>query len=102
MQISQINFNGYIPLKKYKGPTLQLTPAEQARVDVLQENIVKLELSLYKVEKSLQVSHLPTQKFQSLMDSAYTLKTQINELRELIKEIKRQRFAIQKGNSTLL
>ena len=84
MIISPINFNGYVPLKKYKGPTLELTQSEKARVDLLQANIAKLELSLYNIEKSLQISHLPTQKVQNLMDSAYTLKTQISELRELI------------------
>ena len=97
MQISQsVSFQGYIPLKQYKGPVLKLTKDEEAKISALQENINNYEIELYRLTKLYDGKKLSTNQANYYLNKVETINAHINELKQLIREIKINRLNMQK------
>ncbi len=95
MQIN-ISFGGMIPLKKYTGPLLKLTKSEEDKISTLQSNINDLEIELYQLSKIYDGKNLTNGQANYYFNKVESINTQINELKEIIRTIKINRFNEQK------
>lgn len=95
MQIN-ISFGGMIPLKKYTGPLLKLTKSEEDKISTLQSNINDLEIELYQLSKIYDGKNLTNGQANYYFNKVASINTQINELKEIIRTIKINRFNEQK------
>ncbi len=86
--ISPIAFNGLVPLKKYKGPLLKLTKAEETKIAALQANINELEIELYNIDKFCSTRHLTYGQENYYFNKIDIINTHIRELKEEIRKIK--------------
>lgn len=91
-----VPFNGMIPLKKYTGPILKLTETEEAKISALQENINNYEIELYRLTKLYDGKKLSTNQANYYLNKVETINAHINELKQLIREIKINRLNMQK------
>lgn len=96
---SNIQFKRMIPLKNYEGPVLKLTQAETKKVQALQESVNQTEIELYNLHKKYSGKRLPSAQFQFYSSTWDFLEYRIEMLKEMIREIKVNRFAIQKQAS---
>ena len=94
---NQIAFNGMIPLKKYKGPILKLTNEETAKIAVLQENINNAAMEIYNLNRMFGGKHLTVSQRDYYLNKLYSLEACINELKQMIREIKINRLNKQKN-----
>ena len=86
--VSPISFNGLVPLKKYKGPLLKLTKAEETKIAALQANINELEIELYNIDKFCSTRHLTYGQENYYFNKIDIINTHIRELKEEIRKIK--------------
>lgn len=96
MNITPLSFTGLVPLKKYNGPLLQLTKSEKTKIAALQDNISRLEIDLYRINKFYEGKHLTTQQSSSYLNKINTISVKIDDLKQLIRDIKTNRLNIQK------
>lgn len=96
MNTTPLSFTGLVPLKKYNGPLLQLTKSEKTKIAALQDNISRLEIDLYRINKFYAGKHLTTQQNNNYFNKINTINVKIDELKRLIREIKTNRLNIQK------
>ena len=100
MQISQsVNFQGFIPLKQYKGPVLKLTKDEESKISILQANINNFEIELYQLGKIFDGKNLSTSQANYYFNKVENINSQIKDLKRMIREIKINRLNIQKTNN---
>lgn len=93
-----ISFNGIIPLKKYTGPILKLTETEEAKISSLQENINNFEMELYNLNKLFEGKRLSTGQSNYYFNKVMTISAQIDDLKQMIRQIKIDRLNMQKTN----
>ncbi len=91
-----IQFQGMVPINKYKGPLLQLTEGDKARISELQESINRMEFELYHLNRKFNGKRLPNREFQYYVSQERRLQAYIEELKEMIQDIKINRFNKQK------
>lgn len=94
--INSIHFNGLVPLKNYKGPTLKLTDRERLEINTLKEYINQLEIELYKLQKFYQGKKFQTQKANYFIDKEFTIKCKIEDYQNRIRNIKINNINAQK------
>lgn len=98
----KIQFGGKIPMKNYKGPILQLTKDETEKIAKIQDNISQLEIERYKILQFFEGKHISYQQYDYYANTLNLLEYRIEQARELIREIKVNRFTIQKNNTESL
>lgn len=90
--VSPISFNGLVPLKKYKGPLLKLTKAEETKIAALQANINDMEIELYQINKFIGGKKLTQAQTDYYYNKIDLINVRIRELKEKIREIKINSF----------
>ncbi len=96
-KISSPQFSGMVPLKNYKGPILKLTPKEEQKIAGLQENINRMEFEIYNLNKIYgSKSHLRVKEFNYYVGRVEKLTLMIDDLKQMIRDIKVKRFNKQK------
>ena len=90
--VANISFCGLVPKKSYKGPLLNLTVADKAKIVALQENINQMELELYDLNRIYGSKRLTTEKLNYVYSREEKLSLRIEELQEIIKTIKMNRI----------
>ncbi len=91
-------FTGFIPAKQYKGPVLKLTQDDLAEISKLKEQIALFECDLYNLCKYHSYKRQTSKEIDAFTKKQEKITFQIEKLKEEIRNIKKQRFAIQKGN----
>lgn len=86
--IAPIAFNGLVPLKKYKGPMLKLTQAEESKIADLRSNINDMEIELYQINKFLERKKLTQAQTDYYFNKIDIINTRIRELKQIIRRIK--------------
>ena len=86
--ISPIAFNGLVPLKKYKGPMLKLTQAEESKIADLRSNINDMEIELYQINKFLEGKKLTQAQTDYYFNKIDIINTRMRELKQIIRRIK--------------
>lgn len=85
------------PLKEHSGVTLKLTQKEQSQVEKYEASISELECELYKLYQHLKpVMSSKERNFWS--DKIFSYENRIEYLKGQIKDIKINRYNIQKSN----
>ena len=79
------------PLKDYKGKLLVLTNDDKKKITCINEQIAKLECEIYDINKQIN-NKLKQSRYEFWLNKLICCETKINELKELIKEIKIFRF----------
>lgn len=94
----QPKFNGKLmPLSEYKGPILKLTKADKAKITKLQKELAISDIELAKLN-DLYIKNLRVPKQRYYLESLIQkLEAKIEEIQNLIKEIKINRLNIQKN-----
>ena len=88
------------PLKEHIGVTLKLTKEEKTQVEKYEDSISELECELYKLYQHLKpVMSSKERDFWS--DKIISYEYRIEHLKELIREIKINRYSIQKAEQKL-
>ncbi len=92
---SQISFGHLIPKKDYKGTVLKLTKEDKAKIAVLQKNISDLEYELYRLCRYFEYKK-PNPDSDYFYIKADSIRTEIEMLKEEIRNIKTERLKKQK------
>lgn len=85
---SFIQFKGLVPIKNYKGPILKLTEAEQTKIKAIQDNITQLEIELFNLQSFYKNKKFQTRELEYFIDKEYKIKDQIEEFKNIIRDIK--------------
>ena len=92
---TNISFGVLVPIKNYNGQILKLTKEDKDKINSLQKSISQLEIELYRLEKYFSNKHLSTQISNYYADKFDNINFKIENLREMIKEIKISRLKSQ-------
>ena len=84
------------PLKEHSGVTLKLTKKEKTQIEKYEASISELECELYKLYQNLKPAMSPKER-EFWSDKIGYYEHRVNELKALIKEIKVNRYNIQKS-----
>lgn len=95
--VSNLQFQGLVPYNQYKGPLLKLTKSEKDKISKLQENINQAEFELYHLQRKYEGKFLKTEDFDYYAGQVDKLMYRIEELKELIRNIKINRLTMQKN-----
>lgn len=84
------------PLMAYKGEILKLTKSDKAKITKYKTQIASLECDLYDLNKKINPK-MQTKEFDYWANKMMYVEYKIEELRNFIREIKINRFNIQKS-----
>ena len=93
------NFNGLIPLSKYKGPILKLTKKEQAEIDAIQDELGKLILEKKSILDYTSSNNCSVTLYHKLESQIYVIDEKIKFLKAKIQEIKINRITKQRSKN---
>ena len=92
-----MSFGALIPANKYKGPLLKLTKEDKTKIAALQEDINRIELEHYKINQYIQTKkNLSFNVLDILYTQSDRLEYRIEQLKNMIREIKMNRLKTQK------
>ena len=92
---TNISFGVLVPIKNYSGPILKLTKEDKDKINILQKSISQLEIELYKLKNYFGYKQMSTQTSNYYADKFDNINFKIENLREMIKEIKISRLKSQ-------
>lgn len=86
------------PLNNYDGKLLKLTKSDKTKIAAYEASIAQLECDIYALNKSLDSpSKMGFRAWNALTDKIDYLQFKVDQLRTMIRDIKVNRFNIQKS-----